>query len=220
MKRFYLILFLCVSAFSIYMQGCQQLPTENFALEEVHLENEIMQIPYRDVSLPLPLPPPPSGGKDPRRFAYNNALKGYASLFITHSYPLGSPSENYTYVSRNYYVATFAEHNRILREHVDFSNEPYHRHEEVLLDDEVHLPVAYRADCETIVNHTCIVRAQLQQISWDSFHPFLVQPIEICTSAIVLFTKDYIYIKSYTDKCFRRYRRQPGLERVVSNSNP
>ncbi len=193
-----------IVAFTICVQGCRPTRIETFAFEKVYLDNEVVKIPYRNVILPLPLPPSPRGnfnswGKDAREFAYIRALKGWAPIFVLH--PLEPPNEDYAYVTNNRYIATFTERNQIIDNTAAMCD--------YFLDEVFNIPVAYMAECEATANNTLIVKAQFRRLSVASFNHFSTHPIESCTSAVILFTQKHIYIKSYSDKCFRRYHRKP-----------
>lgn len=193
-----------IVAFTICVQGCRPTRIETFAFEKVYLDNEVVKIPYRNVILPLPLPPSPRGnfnswGKDAREFAYIRALKGWAPIFVLH--PLEPPNEDYAYVTNNRYIATFTERNQIIDNTAAMCD--------YFLDEVFNIPVAYMAECEATANNTLIVKAQFRRLSVASFNHFSTHPIESCTSAVILFTQKHIYIKSYSDKCFRRYHREP-----------
>ena len=44
----------------IGVQGCRPTHMETFVFEKVYLDDAVVKIPYRDVILPLPLPPSPT----------------------------------------------------------------------------------------------------------------------------------------------------------------
>lgn len=205
MRLFCITLFLSYMAtFMIGVQGCRPTHMETFVFEKVYLDDAVVKIPYRDVILPLPLPPSPRGsfnawGKDAREFAYIRSLKGWAPIFV--SYPLEPPNEDYAYIISNRYIATFTERNQIIDNTDGVCN--------YVLDEVFNVPTAYMAECDTMAHNTRIVKARFQRLSAVSFYYYSTHPIESCTSAVVLFTKKYIYIKSYSDKCFRRYVREP-----------
>lgn len=196
MKSLYIIVGILI--FTLHIQGCRRSSAEEaFMTTNVRLDKEVIEIPYREITLPLPLPPAPRGnfmGKDPRQFPYEDALKGWAPVFVTLDFSI----RPYRYIGDNYYVATFTSRNQIVRERGDD-----------LLDETFNVPIAYMIECEPSYEKARIVAGRLQRLSETSFCHFLTRTIERRTSAVVLFTKDYIYLKSYSEKCFRRYLRKP-----------
>ena len=203
MKSLYIIVGILI--FTLHIQGCRRSSAEEaFMTTNVRLDKEVIEIPYQEINLPLPLPPSPRGnfnswGKDTREFAYIRALKGWAPIFVLH--PLEPPNEDYAYVSNNRYIATFTERNQIIDNTVARCD--------YFLDEIFNIPVAYMAECEATANNSLIVKTQFRRLSVASFNHFSTHPIESRTSAVVLFTQKHIYIKSYSDKCFRRYHRKP-----------
>lgn len=76
MKSLYIIVGILI--FTLHIQGCRRSSAEEaFMTTNVRLDKEVIEIPYREITLPLPLPPAPRGnfmGKDPRQFPYEDAL--------------------------------------------------------------------------------------------------------------------------------------------------
>lgn len=192
----------CVLIGIVLLQGCNVKQTP--LIDTIQFEDRVLRIPYRDIVLPLPKPPPmfALGGKDPRQFAYKYAYHGYAPIFKTFK-PKKYDFADYIWINNNKYVNVFSSKNQIGNGIAFSQTTPYD------LNIPFNLPVAYILICREIIAGNTLQEEsiQIQELSIVPLLYFLDHPIESPSFAIVLFTKEYIYIKSYGDGVFRRYKR-------------
>lgn len=197
-----LLFLLCVLIGIVLLQGCniKQAPL----VDTIQFEDRILRIPYRDIVFPLPKPPPmfTLGGKDPRQFAYKYAYHGYAPIFKTFK-PEKCDLADYIWVNNNKYVNVFSSKNQIGNGIAFSQTTPYD------LNTPFDFPVAYILMCHEITTRNTLQKGsiQIQELSIVPLFYFLDHHIESPSFAIVLFTKEYIYLKSYGDEVFRRYKR-------------
>ena len=181
--------------------------SQEFLFKEVSddliFEDVTFQILCSDVILPLSKPVPKSvgRGKDPRVFAYELSLKGLVPIFVFKRDLKNDEHYYYYYNPFNYYFSTSSLRNQIGRE------SSFDYNVRLLLDEVNTSPVAYLLwnDFEDKESGTRYLK--ISNLSKCELRKYLDNAIIYPYIAVIIFTKDKIYVKSDGDRVFRRYLR-------------
>ena len=180
---------------------------QEFLFKEVSdnliFEDVTFQISCSDVILPLSKPVPKSvgRGKDSRVFAYELSLKGLVPIFVSKRDLKNDEHYYYYYNPFNYYLSTSSLRNQIGRKSAFDCNV------RLLLDEVNTSPVAYLLwnDFEDKESGTRYLK--ISNLSKCELRKYLDNAIIYPYIAVIIFTKDKIYVKSDGDRVFRRYLR-------------